>query len=93
MSAAYNFTESGVGKYYVEANNVFQYVDASTQKATQIVAEVTEAHAASISGKLAVARPILQRRATFTGNQNAFPRLSISHISCFQGAPPANKAV
>ncbi|KAJ3488200.1 hypothetical protein NLI96_g3033 [Meripilus lineatus] len=81
LSAAYNFTESGVGKYYVEANNVFQYVDASTQKATQIVAEVTEAHAASISGKLAVARPILQRRATFTGNQNAFPRLSISHIS------------
>ncbi|KAJ3488199.1 hypothetical protein NLI96_g3032 [Meripilus lineatus] len=82
LSAAYNFTESGVGKYYVEANNVFQYVDPSTQKATELVAEVAEAHAASISGKLAVARPTVQKRATFTG-------CSSSQQSSLNSAAPA----
>lgn len=84
VSAAYNFTESGVGKYYVEANNVFQYVDPSTQKATELVAEVAEAHAASISGKLAVARPTVQKRATFTGNKHLVTvfQYSIADVCC-----------
>ncbi|KAI8981241.1 peptidyl-Lys metalloendopeptidase [Trametes punicea] len=56
LSAAYNFTHSGAGKYTIEPSNLFHYVDPETQEPKEIRAN-TGAHVATVSGKLAVARP------------------------------------
>ncbi|KAI0756579.1 peptidyl-Lys metalloendopeptidase [Daedaleopsis nitida] len=67
LSAAYNFTLPGAGKYTVEASNLFHYVDAENQP-VEIRADV-DTHVTSVSGKLAVAKPTrtLTKRASFVG--------------------------
>jgi len=65
LSRAYNFTSSGAGPYSIEADNLFHYVD-SANNAVPIRADAV-AHSASVEGRLAVARPALSKRATFTG--------------------------
>ena len=66
VSAAYNFTTPGEGKYTVEASNLFHYVDPATSEAVAIRADA-ENHVASVAGKLAVAKPTLTKRASFNG--------------------------
>ncbi|KAF9502271.1 peptidyl-Lys metalloendopeptidase [Pleurotus eryngii] len=65
LSTTYNFTATGEGAYNFEARNLFHIVD-SDKTITPLYADV-EPHAAKISGKLAVAKSALQRRATFVG--------------------------
>lgn len=69
MSKAYNFTQSGTGKYNIEANNLFHYVDDSSN-AVPIYADAA-AHETSLAGPLAVSRrsasPSLQKRYTYNG--------------------------
>ncbi|KAK7695330.1 hypothetical protein QCA50_002521 [Cerrena zonata] len=69
LSAAYNFTSSGEGKYSVEANNLFQIVD-SSNKVQEIYADA-EAHSAAVAGNLAIARRSTNsqfgKRASFIG--------------------------
>ncbi|KAK7688332.1 hypothetical protein QCA50_008704 [Cerrena zonata] len=69
LSAAYNFTSSGEGKYSVEANNLFHIVDSSNN--LQDIYADAEAYTADVAGQLAVARRSnnsqFGKRATFTG--------------------------
>lgn len=65
MSTTYNFTATGEGAYNFEARNLFHIVD-SDKTITPLYADV-ETHAAKISGKLAIAKPAIQKRATFVG--------------------------
>ncbi|ESK92137.1 deuterolysin m35 metalloprotease [Moniliophthora roreri MCA 2997] len=57
LSAAYNFTTAGEGAYTVEARNLFHFVDANTGKAVPVQAASSKFQVASLTGKLAVARP------------------------------------
>ncbi|KAI0375429.1 peptidyl-Lys metalloendopeptidase [Pilatotrama ljubarskyi] len=68
LSAAYNFTLPGAGKYTVEPSNLFHFVDPETNEPVEIRAE-TETHVAAVSGKLAVVRPTptVTKRATYNG--------------------------
>lgn len=68
MSRAYNFSESGAGKYTVEVNNNFHYVDAENN-VVSIHADAV-AHSATLSGKLAAPRASVTKRATFTGKDS-----------------------
>lgn len=62
---AYNFTAAGEGAYSFEARNLFYLVDDSA-KVTPVYA-LAEAHSARVSGKLAVTRPNIEKRATYNG--------------------------
>jgi peptidyl-Lys metalloendopeptidase len=63
---AYNFTGSGSGSYQIKAHNLFYYVNHS--KAVVPIHANAEAHTASISGVLAVARTSAStRKASFNG--------------------------
>ena len=64
MGDAYNFTTSGAGTYTIEPSNLFHYVDASGAP-VEIRASVQDAAVSSVSGTLAVARLVLDRRATY----------------------------
>ncbi|KAI0766464.1 peptidyl-Lys metalloendopeptidase [Trametes elegans] len=68
LSAAYNFTLPGAGKYTVEPSNLFHFVDPETNEPIEIRANVAT-HVAKVAGKLAVARPspTLARRYTYKG--------------------------
>ncbi|KAI0673560.1 peptidyl-Lys metalloendopeptidase [Trametes maxima] len=68
LSAAYNFTLPGAGKYTVEPSNLFHFVDPETNEPSEIRADV-ETHVAAVKGKLAVTRPTptLVKRAKFNG--------------------------
>jgi len=63
VSRAYSFTASGAASYDIHANNKFYLVNADSTIST-IEAKV-ESHSAKISGKLAVARSTLVKRASF----------------------------
>ncbi|KAF8652383.1 hypothetical protein AX16_004411 [Volvariella volvacea WC 439] len=65
LSQAYNFTSSGEGAYDFEARNLFHIVDADN-KLVPVYAS-SEAHSAKLTGKLAVARPTIAKRATYNG--------------------------
>lgn len=66
VSAAYNFSAPGEGKYTVEASNLFHYVDPTTSEAVEIRAD-GETHVASLSGKLAATQPTLVKRESYVG--------------------------
>ncbi|CAA7264262.1 unnamed protein product [Cyclocybe aegerita] len=66
LGAAYNFTFSGSGAYDIRASNLFYIVDHDGTVST-VYAEHLSAHKAHVSGKLAVARPDLSKRATYNG--------------------------
>ncbi|KAJ8462294.1 hypothetical protein ONZ51_g10989 [Trametes cubensis] len=68
LSAAYNFTLPGAGKYTVEPSNLFHFVDPETNEPVEIRAD-TETHVAAVSGKLTVVRPTptLTKRETYNG--------------------------
>jgi peptidyl-Lys metalloendopeptidase len=69
VSAAYNFTLPGEGKYSIEASNLFHYVDAENN-AVALRAENVALHTA-VKGQLAVARNVrptaTRKRATYDG--------------------------
>ncbi|KAI0072233.1 peptidyl-Lys metalloendopeptidase [Panus rudis PR-1116 ss-1] len=66
LSSAYNFTSSGEGKYTVEANNLFHYIN-DANEVSQLHADA-EVHTAALKGTLSVAkRSHYGKRATFTG--------------------------
>ncbi|KAI0830740.1 peptidyl-Lys metalloendopeptidase [Trametes gibbosa] len=83
LSAAYNFTLPGAGKYTVEPVNLFHFVDPETNEAVPIRAD-TETHVAAVKGKLAVTRPTptITKRATYSG-------CSTSQKSALASAAPA----
>ncbi|KAI0639830.1 peptidyl-Lys metalloendopeptidase [Trametes polyzona] len=83
LSAAYNFTLPGEGKYTVEPSNLFHFVDPETNEVREIRAE-TETHVAALKGKLAVTRPTptITKRATYNG-------CSSSQQSSLASAAPA----
>ena len=62
---AYNFTTSGAASYNILTRKAFYIVNSDSTVST-LLADV-DSHAAKISGKLAVARRTLVKRATFTG--------------------------
>ena len=63
VSAAYNFTRSGVGSYSIEPSNLFTYVDGEglPKNLYATVEDITEV---KLSGNLAVSRAY-KKRATF----------------------------
>ncbi|KXN86513.1 Peptidyl-Lys metalloendopeptidase [Leucoagaricus sp. SymC.cos] len=65
LSTTYDFTDAGEGAYSFEANNLFYAVDDSA-KVTVLKANV-EAHTARVSGTLRVARPAVEKRASYNG--------------------------
>ena len=66
VSKAYNFTSSGAGKYSFSTDTLFHYAD-DAGAPVAIYAAQPEAHVASLSGTLAVARTPLAKRATYIG--------------------------
>ena len=67
VSAAYNFTSSGIGHYSFEAANRFHFVDPETNTPVELYASQPAAHTADVSGQLSVARRALSKRATYEG--------------------------
>jgi len=61
----YNFTVSGEASYNIYAKNTFYIVNADSTIST-LHADV-DSHSAKLSGKLAVARSTLVKRATYNG--------------------------
>jgi len=82
LSAAYNFTAAGEGAYSFEARNLFYLVDDSA-KITPIYAQA-EAHTARVSGKLAVTRPNVHRRAAYNGCSSSQQSSLVSAASAAQ---------
>ena len=66
----YNFTNSGEGTYTFEPLKPFYVVDSSSDDITTIHPDVV-AHTAKISGKLAVSRPVVEKRASYNGCSSA----------------------
>ena len=66
----YNFTNSGEGTYTFEPLKPFYVVDNSSDDITTIHPDVV-AHTAKISGKLAVSRPVVEKRASYNGCSSA----------------------
>ena len=64
VSEAYNFSSTGEGAYTFEARNLFYIVNADNE-AVPLYAHPAEARTTKLSGKLAVARPTLGRRASY----------------------------
>jgi len=62
---AYNFTASGAASYNIHTRKAFYIVNPDSTIST-LLADV-DSHAAKVSGKLAVARRTLVKRATFDG--------------------------
>ena len=83
VSEAYNFTLSGEGSYTFEARNLF-YIVGADEKAVPIYADAVEAHTAQVSGKLAVARRSVARRATFEGCSSSEQSSLVSAASAAQ---------
>ena len=71
MSAAYNFTRSGAGGYFIKPSNLFTYVDAGgTLK--NLHATVGDVAEIKLSGNLAVSRVHhMKRAAKFSGCSDA----------------------
>ena len=65
VAHAYNFTVSGAASYDIYAKNTFYIVNADSTIST--LHADAGSHSAKISGKLAVARSTLVKRATFNG--------------------------
>ncbi|RDB29715.1 Peptidyl-Lys metalloendopeptidase [Hypsizygus marmoreus] len=82
LSEAYNFTHTGEGAYNFEASNLFFIVD-SANKAVPIYAD-NEAHSAKLSGKLAIARRSVDKRATYNGCSSSQQSLLASAASAAQ---------
>lgn len=105
VSTAFNFTSTGQGSYSFAAKNQFFYVDPETNSPVEFFADHPQAHTAAISGKLAVARPTVSKRATYTGTCFRAPvrRLDIntyhqaarapSNRSSFLLPPPLNRTL
>ena len=83
VSAAYNFTTPGEGKYTVEASNLFHYVDPATSEAVEIRAD-NEAHVASLTGTLAVTRPAISKRASYVSCSSSRQTALVSAASAAQ---------
>jgi peptidyl-Lys metalloendopeptidase len=67
VSAAYNFTNSGAGRYSFEPDTLFNIVNADGSIAP-MHADLADAHVAHVDGVLAVPRGhALRRRATYNG--------------------------
>jgi peptidyl-Lys metalloendopeptidase len=66
VSRAYNFTLTGAGAYTFQARNLF-YIVGANNKPVPLYANVVDAHTTKLSGKLAVSRPAISRRATYVG--------------------------
>ena len=84
MSKAYNFTASGAGSYSFAAVNRFHYVDPATGTPVELFATHPDAHTAAVSGKLAVARPTLAKRATYNGCSSSRQTSLVSAASAAQ---------
>ncbi|PSS29600.1 hypothetical protein PHLCEN_2v2748 [Hermanssonia centrifuga] len=67
LSAAYNFTSSGAGQYSFAAVNRFHFVDPETGAPVELYADQPDAHVASVSGPLSIARRSVTKRETYTG--------------------------
>jgi peptidyl-Lys metalloendopeptidase len=71
VSEAYNFTASGDGRYSIEPGTLFHFVDES-EAIIPIWANLNNAHATHVSGKLAIAHPTsTDKRATYNGCSTA----------------------
>jgi len=66
LSAAYDFTTPGAGVYDIRANDKFFIVNEDSSIET-IHADIPSSYSSRVSGKLAVTRPVLSRRAKFNG--------------------------
>lgn len=90
VSKAYNFTRSGEGAYTIEASNRFQYVDASGSVAT-IYADA-EVHTAALAGTLAVARPSLSKRISYSSCSSSEKTALVSAAAAAQSYAAAAKS-
>ena len=79
---AYNFTASGPASYNIHTKKTFYIVNPDSTIST-LLADVNS-HAAKISGKLAVARRALVKRATFEGCDSSQQSLLLSAASAAQ---------
>ena len=70
VSTMYNFTNSGEDTYSIEPLKPFYVVDNSSNDIITIHPDVV-AHTAKISGKLAVSRPVVEKRASYNGCSSA----------------------
>lgn len=84
VSASYNFTGSGEGKYSFAAVNRFHYVDPETGAPVELYADHPEVHTSSVAGKLAVSRPTLTKRATYNGCSSSEKTSLVSAASAAQ---------
>ncbi|KIP10094.1 hypothetical protein PHLGIDRAFT_101670 [Phlebiopsis gigantea 11061_1 CR5-6] len=84
LSAAYNFTGSGEGKYSFAAVNRFHYVHPETGAPVELYADHPEAHTSSVVGTLAVARPTLSKRASYNGCSSSRQTSLVSAASAAQ---------
>ncbi|KAI0347608.1 peptidyl-Lys metalloendopeptidase [Trametopsis cervina] len=84
LSTAFNFTSTGQGSYSFAAKNQFFYVDPETNSPVEFFADHPQAHTAAISGKLAVARPTVSKRATYTGCSSSQQSQLVSAASAAQ---------
>jgi hypothetical protein len=73
---AYDFTASGPASYDIHTRKAFYIVNPDSTIST-LLADV-DSHAAKISGKLAVARRALVKRATFNGCNSSQQSLLLS---------------
>ncbi|KAJ3502211.1 hypothetical protein NLJ89_g8991 [Agrocybe chaxingu] len=83
LGAAYNFTLPGAGAYDIHASNLFYIVNPDSSIST-VYADSTTAHSARVSGKLAVARPSLSKRATYVGCSSSQQTSLVSAASAAQ---------
>jgi len=79
---AYNFTASGAASYDIHAKKTFYIVNPDSTVST-LLANV-DSHSAKVSGKLAVARRALARRATYNNCTSSQQSLLASAASAGQ---------
>ena len=80
---AYNFTTSGPASYNIHTRKAFYIVNPDSTIST-LIADV-DSHAAKISGKLAVARRTLVKRAPYNGCNSSQQSLLVGAASAAQG--------
>jgi peptidyl-Lys metalloendopeptidase len=82
VAHAYNFTASGAASYNIYAKNTFYIVNADSKIST--LHADADSYSAKISGKLAVARSTLVKRATYNGCTSAQQSSIVSAASAAQ---------
>ena len=82
VAHAYNFTASGAAKYDIHTKKTFYIVNPDSTIST-LLADV-DSHSAEISGKLAVARRAVVKRATYNGCTSSQQSLLVSAAAAGQ---------